>query len=128
MADTISEIKKLCAEIKRLVPPNKPKDPTGQFGTFIKNLESQNIKSEEIDSIHRAYNYFNCLIATQETKPDAVQEKSLPSSSSSTSTSTTTTTTTHKSLEPKPTPTPTPDEQKEMIEILLELGKHLNIT
>lgn len=117
-ADPISEIKKLCSEIKRLVPPNEPKDPTDQFSTFIKNLESQNIKPEEIQSIHRAYNYFNCLIASQAPKPED-QEKSTPSSSSSTSTNTPT----PKSLEPKTTPTL--DEQKEMIGILLALGETL---
>lgn len=120
MADPISEIKKLCAEIKRLVPPNKPKDPTGQFGTFIKNLESQNIKSEEIDSIHRAYNYFNCLIATQAPKSED-QENSTPMSS----------TAPLKPLELKPLKPnplelkPTADQEKEMIGILLELGKTL---
>lgn len=115
-ADPISEIKKLCAEIKRLVPPNKPKDPTGQFNTFIQNLESQNIKPEEIQSIHRAYNYFNCLIATQAPKSED-QEKPTTTTTPSTSTSTTL----PKPLEPKPTA----DQEKEMIEILLALGKTL---
>ncbi len=116
-ADPISEIKKLCAEIKRLVPPNKPKDPTGQFGTFIQNLESQNIKKEEIESIHRAYNYFNCLIATQVPKPEE-QEKSTPSSTTAPSSSTAL----HTPLESTPlNPKPTAEQEKEMIGILLEL-------
>ena len=60
--DPMIEIKNLCEEIKRLVPTNKPKDPTGPFNIFIKNLE-KDVDKHEIDAIHRSYNYFNCLIA-----------------------------------------------------------------
>ena len=67
--DANSEIKKLCQQIKRLVPPNKPKDPTGAFNLFISDLEKK-VDKHELDSIHRAYNYFNCLIAMpQEQSP-----------------------------------------------------------
>ena len=71
--DANSEIKKLCEQIKRLVPPNKPKDPTGAFNLFISTLENEKkVDKHELDSIHRAYNYFNCLIAMpQDQVPDA---------------------------------------------------------
>ena len=114
-SDPISQIKKLCSEIKRLVPPNKPRDPTGQFTTFMDNLKTQNIKTEDLDSIHRAYNYFNCLIEFQDTKPDTSQDKSKSIITSTLNPPPL------SSLEPKPTL----NQQKEMIEILLELGKTL---
>ena len=118
-ADPITQIKKLCEEIKQLIPPDKPKDPTDQFEVFIHNLRLQHIKEEEIVSIHRAYNYFNCLIATQNPKPVS-EEPPVSSTGANPSSSTPAgapTGTTPPSL--------TAENEKEMIEILLELGPHI---
>jgi hypothetical protein len=116
-ANPTLEIERLCAEIKRLVPPKKPKDPTDQFEFFINNLKKNKVDPEDIDSIHRAYNYFNCLIATQPPK----SEEQAKSTTSTTTSTTTTTTTSPTPLESKPTA----DQEKEMIGILLGLSEHL---
>jgi hypothetical protein len=54
------EVKRLCNEIKRLVPPAIPQAPTGPFQTFMNEIGPK-ITKPELDSIHRAYNYCNRL-------------------------------------------------------------------
>jgi hypothetical protein len=54
------KLKQLCEDIKRLVPPSKAEDPTDQFSTFINGLT--HVSPKDIDSICRAYNYFNGMI------------------------------------------------------------------
>lgn len=71
MAD---ELKKICEEIKRLVPPHIPQDMTGPFETFMKDIKVK-VSPEEFNSIHRAYNYFNSLLGAPivNTKQEPVQ-------------------------------------------------------
>jgi hypothetical protein len=64
------EVKRLCNEIKRLVPPNKAQSTTGPFDVFIKELGPK-ITPQELDSIHRAYNYFNRLVTLDLNTPVA---------------------------------------------------------
>ena len=53
-------IQKLCEDIKRLVPPSKPADPTDQLTAFLGGLKQVNPK--DLDAIGRAYNYFNRML------------------------------------------------------------------
>jgi hypothetical protein len=57
------ELKKLCEDIKLLIPPAIAESPTGEFESFIKGLKGK-VNDEELDSINRAYNYFNRLLGT----------------------------------------------------------------
>lgn len=66
-----SELKKICEDIKRLVPPAIPKDMTGPFETFMKDIKDK-VSKEEFNSIHRAYNYFNRLLDSP--KVNTIQE------------------------------------------------------
>jgi len=75
MTDGLNELKKICEDIKRLVPSAKPQEPTGQFETFISGLNGK-VKNSELDAIHRAHNYFNQLLGTPGVRPEIQKNES----------------------------------------------------
>ena len=68
------ELKRLCKEIKRLVPPKEAQSPSGPFETFMKDFGPK-ITPQELESIHRAYNYFNRLIEHDLNTPVVAEPK-----------------------------------------------------
>ena len=68
------EVKRLCKEIKRLVPPKEAQSPSGPFETFMKDFGPK-ITPQELESIHRAYNYFNRLIEHDLNTPVVAEPK-----------------------------------------------------
>ena len=75
MTDGLNELKKICEDIKRLVPSAIPQEPTGQFETFISGLNGK-VKNSELDAIHRAHNYFNQLLGTLGVRPEIQKNES----------------------------------------------------
>lgn len=58
------ELHRLCQEIKRMIPAvSLNPDATEPFTNFLKLLKGKGVSQEEIDCIHRAYNYFNQIIS-----------------------------------------------------------------
>ena len=68
------EVKRLCNEIKRLVPPKQAQYTTGPFDDFMKVMKDK-ITPQELESIHRAYNYFNRLVTLDLNTPIVAQSK-----------------------------------------------------
>jgi hypothetical protein len=68
------EVKRLCNEIKRLVPPKIAQASTGPFDEFVSRLKDK-ITPQEMDSIHRAYNYFNQLVKRDMDTPVVAEPK-----------------------------------------------------
>jgi len=68
------EVKRLCKEIKRLVPPKEAQYTTGPFETFMKDFGPK-ITPQELMSIHRAYNYFNRLVEIDLNTPVVAEPK-----------------------------------------------------
>jgi hypothetical protein len=69
------EVKRLCKEIKRLVPPKEAQSPSGPFVTFMAEF-SEKITKQELESIHRAFNYFNRLVEIDLNTPVVAEPKS----------------------------------------------------
>jgi hypothetical protein len=54
----------LCKKIKRMIPSDKIRDDaTEPFTNFLISLKEKGISVEEIESIRRAYNYFNHIVS-----------------------------------------------------------------
>jgi hypothetical protein len=68
------EVKRLCKEIKRLVPPKEAQSPSGPFVTFMDEFK-QKITKPELESIHRAFNYFNRLVEIDLNTPVVAEPK-----------------------------------------------------
>lgn len=68
------EVKRLCKEIKRLVPPKEAQAPSGPFVTFMDEFK-QKITPQELESIHRAFNYFNRLVEIDLNTPVVAEPK-----------------------------------------------------
>jgi hypothetical protein len=63
------ELNKLCQKIKRMIPSNKIRsDATEPFTKFLMSLKEKGVAVEEIESIKRAYNYFNHIVSFEPDK------------------------------------------------------------
>lgn len=107
------ELKKICQDIQRLVPPKDPREPTGPFLDFIGGLKNK-VKDDDIEAIIRAYNYFNCLVSASLSMPAKISTAAKDETSTGSKSETS---------EAKPEAKTIPEEkQKEMISILLKLA------